>query len=105
MGGGAKEARRSREATRPPGPTGAPTPPEAEERTEGRPAEDQEAEEEGEQENELDGYTVAEAQELIIDTYDRALLERWKAQDSRVGVKNSIDKQLEAIKSEGAKGG
>ena len=44
---------------------------------------------------------ASDAIEMVKDTYDPSLLEKWKEDDDRKTVQDAIDKQLEDIRGEG----
>lgn len=48
----------------------------------------------------LSGYTVAEATDLIGNTYDKALLQKWAKADNRKGIQDAIAKQIEVLDSD-----
>lgn len=45
----------------------------------------------------LEGYSVADAVKIIEETYDVALLKRWRDEDSRKGVEKAIAAQLDVL--------
>lgn len=45
----------------------------------------------------LSSMNAEEAKKVVADTYDKATLERWSGQESRVTVQAAIEKQLELI--------
>jgi hypothetical protein len=49
-------------------------------------------------------YTVSKAAEIIGDTFDIPLLERWKENDTRKGVLRDIDEQIALINEAGTSG-
>jgi hypothetical protein len=49
-------------------------------------------------------YTVAKAAEIISDTFDVPLLERWKENDTRKGILHDIDEQIALINAAGTGG-
>jgi len=60
---------------------------------------EEEGEESEEEANEsIDNMTVADASALIGETFDKALLNKWKKADKRKGVHDAIEAQLEVVK-------
>lgn len=49
-------------------------------------------------------YTVTKAAEIIKDTFDISLLERWKEHDTRKGILRDIDEQIALINEAGTAG-